>query len=56
MAAACFEKLLFPRGIELQNLGAELKALGPLCPTTAGIFAFDSENGRAILGRPGASE
>jgi hypothetical protein len=51
--AADLEEFGIARGIELQDGGAELEALGPLGPAAAGILAADGEDRRAVGGRPG---
>ena len=54
--AADFKKLRLAGAIKLQQGGAELEALRPFSPTTAGIFAVGSEDGRAGCRAPRAVE
>ena len=39
------QKRLVARRVELQNLGAVLKALSPLGPTPRRVLAFDGKDG-----------
>ena len=41
---------LFTRGVELEEGGAVVKALGPLGPAACGVFAGGGEHGRALGG------
>src|ERR1700733_6776415 len=43
-----FEEIPFPGGIELQNLRAVLKTLGPFCPHPARILALHRKHRRAL--------
>jgi hypothetical protein len=48
VAASEFEELIVAGGVELQDGGAELEALGPLGPAAGGVAAGDGEDGRAV--------
>lgn len=56
VGAADREELFVAGGIELEDGGAELEALGPFSPAAARVEAIDGEDGRAFLWGPGGFE